>query len=155
MKQEEKKRAPGSTRRGRKILLDRERRIRFTLGAVEEIQDRFDIDIIAGDPFSFNEIEDITWLTWVGLKHAGEKPDVDSWWDRLLITLGIRPEPELTVADVAEWIDMQNLVEVSRAINEAMGSEKVDAARLEAEGADGNPTPAVDAGERGEGSPSR
>lgn len=128
-----------STRKGRTIQLDRERRIRFTLGAVEEIQDRFDIDIVAGDPFKFDAVQDIVWLTWVGLKHAGETPDVTSPWQRLLITLGVKEEPELTPEDVAEWIDMQNLVDVSRALNDAMGSEEVDPEQLEVE-EPGNPT---------------
>ena len=135
-----------STRKGRKIELDRERRIRFTLAAVEEIQDRFDVDIIAGDPMKFEAVEDITFITWVGLKHAGETPDVTSWWDRLLITLGIKQEPELALEDVAGWLDMENLVDVSRAINEAMGSAKLNPDEVEAMGAPENPTPAVTQG---------
>lgn len=110
--------------RGATVHLDCERRIRFTLAAIKEIQKRYDVDLVAGEKFEFGDLDDIVWIVWTGLRHAGETPDVElSWWDRLLIGLGLREEPRLTQEIVAEWIDMENFVEVTNVLKRAMGEE--------------------------------
>lgn len=118
--------------RGPRVQLDRQRRLRFTMAAVEEIQRRFDVNIIAGEMFQATRTEDLTFLVWVGLKHAGETPDWNpSWWEKILATFGVVEPPELTQDVVAEWLDMRNLPDISKAILDALGQQKVDMDELD------------------------
>lgn len=130
-------------RRGAKIHLDRERRIRYTLAAMEEIQDKYDVDLVAGDPFDFGSLEDVAWLVCLGLRHAGETYDADlPWWERLLVHFGIREAPEITEAWVKGQVDLQNVYEVTDALSQATGSGREDPE--DTEGADpANPTQAA------------
>lgn len=126
----------GAVRRGHPVELDRERRLRFNMAAVSEIQDRFGVDLVAGEDFAASELDDLVWLVWLGLKHAGERPPDVPWWTRLMVTLGLTEPPEIPQELVYEWVDMENLIDVSNALNVAMGAQ-VDADRLrEVAGAD-------------------
>lgn len=122
-------------RRGAPVELDRERRVRYTLRAVAEIQEKFDVDIVSGERLPFNRIEDIAWLVWIGLREAGERPD-SPWWRRLLVAIGVLDPPELPLDEVAGWIDMQNITDVATALQEAMGQEAVEPEDLQPESPD-------------------
>lgn len=122
------------------VEMDRTRRLRYNIAAIEAIEARYDVNIMNGDPLKFSSLDDIVWLAWLGLYHAGETPDVKpTWWQRLLAHFGLYEPPELTRDHVAEWIDMQNMGAVSDAINEAMGGARAGTAKAE-RGPD--PTPA-------------
>lgn len=124
-------RSPTPTR-GTVVELDRERRIRFTLAAIEEIDERFGVDVVAGDALSFGDVDEIAWLVALGLRHAGEQPDWDpSPWERLFVLFGLREPPRMDADWAKRHVDMENLVSVSRALVQAVGSAKADAEDLE------------------------
>lgn len=115
------------------IELDRPRKVRYTLDALRKIEERYDVDIMAGDALTFGGVDDIVWLAWLGLYHAGETPDYEStWWERLKGHFGLWEPPALTEEHVAGWLDMQNLPAFTDALNHAMGSQQVSAEEVEA-----------------------
>lgn len=122
--------------RGVPVQLDRERRLRYPMAAIAAIEDKYEIDVLAGGGLPTATLEDIIWFIWLGLTHAGETLEPDTWWDRVLFLLGLAEERELQPSDVAEWIDMQNLPHVTEALDAAMGG-----AEIEADGRPGKPQP--------------
>lgn len=118
-----------SVQRGVPIELDRERRLRYTLGAMRDIEERLGVDIMAGDPINFAQLEDVVWLVWLGLYHAGETMDEADlpWYQRILVFLGVVDQPPIKLDQVEEWIDMQNLLTVTEALDIAFGGDQIEA----------------------------
>lgn len=114
--------------RGVPVELDRERRIRYPMAAVQRIEERFDADLIAGTGVEPEGVEDVVWLIWLGLQYGEPEDSPTPVWERawgwLLEKLGLRrPEPELTEERVAAYVDLANMDDVLVAVNEAMGGE--------------------------------
>lgn len=112
--------------RGVPVTLDRERHIRYPMAAVQEIEEHFDTNLMAGEGVDPEGVDDVVWLIWLGLQYGEpEPPPQPVWtrlWHRVLEALGVRDrEPELTREYVARWVDLQNMDEVLDALNEAMG----------------------------------
>ncbi|MFP3947151.1 MAG: hypothetical protein ACLFWG_00340 [Longimicrobiales bacterium] len=107
--------------RGVPIEMDRERRLRYPMSAVREVEDRFEINMVKGEEFQTENLDDFIWLIWLGLRH--EDPGPPSLWRRLLARLGIGqdPEPRITQEWVAENVDMQTMEAVGTAMMRAMG----------------------------------
>lgn len=106
--------------RGVAVELDRERRLRYPMSAIKEIQARFDINLMAGEGLQAESLDDVVWVIWLGLRH--EDPGEPAWWEKVLAYLGLRDvEPRITPELVAEWIDLENIAEVTEAMQRAMG----------------------------------
>lgn len=111
-------------RRGAVVHLDRERRLRYSMAAVEELQERYDVDLIAGEEIRFTDTSEVCWVVCLGLQHAGEEaPLPESRWERLLIRLGLRDRPQITPEMVKDWVDMENVVEVTQALGAALSGD--------------------------------
>lgn len=123
---------PGADR-GVPIEVDRERRLRYPMKAVREVEDRFDINMVKGEEFQTENLDDFIWLIWLGLRH--EDPGPPSIADRILSALGLRElEPRITQDWVAENVDMQTMEDVGTAMMRAMGGTLEEASVRAAQG---------------------
>ncbi len=91
--------------RGVLLVLDKPRRLRFTMSAIKKMREAFGDDALTDGI----EVDSISKMVWFGLIHE---------------------DPDLTPEAVDDMIDLQNLEEVSAAVSEATGRR----ARVEVEG---------------------
>lgn len=109
--------------RGVPVLLDRERRFRYTLRTIREITKEFGEGALSMELTG----EKLAKVLWHGLKHE---------------------DPDLTVEQVEDAIDLENLHEVLDAMKKAMGTkakaalDAVETARGPLDGAGGATAPA-------------
>lgn len=91
--------------RGVPVELDRTRHLRYSLGTVRKIMEEFEVDDPEKIPL---DVTNLGKFLWYGLKHE---------------------DPDLTVEDVEEMVDMQNIVPLHEAVGEAMGGDREEGAR--------------------------
>lgn len=85
--------------RGVRIVLDKPRHLRFSLGTMEDLQNEFGSNALGGDLSG----KKLARIIWHGLK-----------WE----------DPQLTPEAVAELVDMEHLTLVTEAMAQATGSKK-------------------------------
>lgn len=90
--------------RGIPVELDRTRRVRYSLRTLRELCEEFGVDLDELDELEL-KISTLGKFLWYGLRHE---------------------DPELTVEDVEDLVDMQNIQPLRDAVLEAIGGGPAD-----------------------------
>lgn len=80
------------------VKLDKPRHFRYDFNALVELEEHTGVDLLAGAGWQPTKFADIRWFVWLGLKHE---------------------DAELTEEQVGAMLGMDNLTEVTDAMNRA------------------------------------